>query len=137
MEEAFELFEAELMEKPKKISNQFEKIYQQTKNNMFISKTQVSTSGKRGEALNDIEYLIDHLPQNKDYLNDLYFVAKELNSLPDGVFTIIRKIDKANPKEDIEDLMNLVTHSYLAKIIKTANKIDEGTETLILAEELI
>lgn len=137
VEQAFALFEAELMEKPKKISKQFEKIYQQTKNNMFISKTQVSTSGKKGEAINKIELLIELIPEKKDYLNDLYFVAKELNSLPDGVFTMIRQINAENLKDDIRDFMKLVTHSYLAKIIKTANKIDEGTETLILAEELI
>ncbi|MCD4817830.1 MAG: hypothetical protein K8S23_03970 [Candidatus Cloacimonetes bacterium] len=67
----------------------------------------------------------------------MYFVAKELNGLPDGVYTMIRQIDSENLKNDIEDLMKLVTHSYLAKIIKTANKIDEGTKTLILAEELV
>ena len=137
VEEAFELFEAEISEKPKKVSKNFEKIYQHTKDNMFISKIQVSTSGKKGEAINKIEWLKEHIPEKKDYLSDLYFVAKELNSLPDGVFTMIRQIDEENLDEDVENLMKLVTHSYLAKIIKTANKIDEGTETLILAEELV
>jgi superfamily II DNA or RNA helicase len=137
VEEAFELFAAEISEKSKEVSKAFEKIYQQTKDNMFISKTQVSTSGKKGEAINKIGLLKELIPEKKDYLSDLYFVAKELNSLPDGVFTMIRQIDEESLNEDVEDLMKLVTHSYLAKIIKTANKIDEGTETLILAEELI
>ncbi len=39
--------------------------------------------------------------------------------------------------EDIEYLIEEVPHSYLSKIIQTANKIDEGAESLILAEELI
>ncbi|HHE37641.1 MAG TPA: helicase [Candidatus Cloacimonetes bacterium] len=137
VEEAFELFEAEISEKPKKVSKHFEKIYQQTKDNMFISKTQVSTSGKKGEAINKIELLIELSPEKKDYFADLYFVAKELNGLPDGVFTLIRKIDSENLKDDVNDLIKKVPHNYLAKIIKKANKIDEGTETLILAEELI
>jgi hypothetical protein len=64
-------------------------------------------------------------------------VAKELNSLPDGVYGIIRKIDTNSIDKDIKDLMDAVPHSYLDKIIKAAKKIEEGAETLILSEELI
>lgn len=137
VEEAFELFKAQFSEKPKKVSDKFEKIYQQTKQNMFVSKTQISTFGKRGEAINKIEVLMELVPEKKDYLTDLHFVAKELNSLPDGVFKLIREIDERTLNEDIDNLMKLVPHSYLDKIIRTAIKIDEGTETLILAEELL
>ncbi|MEA3295780.1 MAG: C-terminal helicase domain-containing protein, partial [Patescibacteria group bacterium] len=136
-EEAFELFKASVSEKPQEVSKNFEQIYQNTKKKMFITKTQVSTKGKKGEAINKIEKLIELIPEKKDYLTDLYFVAKDLNNLPDGVFTKIRQIDERNLQEDIEEFMKIVTHSYLAKIIKKANKIDEGEETLILAEELI
>jgi hypothetical protein len=40
-------------------------------------------------------------------------------------------------KADIETLMELVPHSYLNRIIQNARKIDDGAETLILAEEYI
>ena len=137
VEDAFEFFKASVTERPQKVSKNFEKNYQNTKEKMFIKKTQVSTKGKKGEAINKIEKLIELIPEKKDYLTDLYFVAKDLNNLPDGVFTKIRHIDTGNLKADMEEFMEMVPHSYLAKSIKTANKIDEGNETLILAEELI
>lgn len=136
-EEALKLFKAELTEQPKVVSDTFDAIYQNAKENMYITKSKVSTKGKRARTLNKLKALITAVPKKKDYLQDLYTVGKELNSLPDGVYSIIRKIDTNSIDEDIKELMNEVPHSYLDKIIKAAKKIDEGTESLILSEELI
>ena len=87
--------------------------------------------------MNKLKAMIIATSQYKDYLQDLYTVAKELNSLPDGVYHSINRIDAKTLKEDIESLMSLVPHSYLSTIIQNARKIDDGAETLILAEELI
>ena len=104
---------------------------------MFITKTQIKLSGRKGQAIHKIEIIKELFPDKKDYFMDLLFVAKELNSLPEGVYKQIRNIDEKTLRTDIDNLMRIVPHYYLSKIIQTANKIDEGKETLILAEELI
>jgi len=136
-EEALKLFKAELSEDRKQVSVSFDVIYQNTKANMFIPRTKISTTGKRARTLNKIKLLIDLVPKHKDYLRDIYKVGKDLDALPDAVYSIIRRIDEKSLLDDIEYLIKEVPHSYLSKIIQTANKIDEGTESLILAEELI
>lgn len=136
-EEALKLFKAELTEKAQPVSPSFDAIYQNTKHNMYISKSKIAAKGARAEILNKIKVLINEAPQKKDYLQDLYTVGRELNSLPEGVYRIIRRVDKKTIDKDIQELMEQVPHSYLDKIIKAAKKIDEGTESLILSEELI
>ncbi|MCK4358945.1 MAG: helicase, partial [Candidatus Cloacimonetes bacterium] len=135
--EALHIFEAEITEKPKKITIEFENLYQNAKAKMFITKTQIKLSGRKGQAIHKIEVIKELFPDKKDYFMDLLFVAKELNSLPEGVYKQIRNIDEKTLRTDIDNLMRIVPHYYLSKIIQTANKIDEGKETLILAEELI
>ncbi|MDD2229772.1 MAG: helicase-related protein [Candidatus Cloacimonetes bacterium] len=136
-EEALKLFKAELTEKPQAVSATFDAIYQNTKKYMYVTKSKIATQGKRAQNLNKLKALINEVPEQKDYLQDLYTVAKELNALPDGVYNIIRKIDTNTIDKDIKVLMEEVPHGYLDKIIKAAKKIDEGTESLILSEELI
>ena len=136
-EEALTLFRAEPHEKPQESSDAFDLIYQNAKANMYVSPDISLPSGKRAEYINKIKAIIKEDSPFRDYLQDLLFVGKELNSLPDGVYHIIKDIHKDSLIKDIEKLMRLVPHDYLHKIIITARKIDEGAETLILAEELI
>ncbi|HNQ43326.1 MAG TPA: C-terminal helicase domain-containing protein, partial [Candidatus Cloacimonadota bacterium] len=136
-QEALSIFHALQTEKPQVVSNAFDAIYQNTKANMYVSQSVTTQTGKRATTLNKLKAMISATSTYKDYLQDLYTVAKELNSLPDGVYHSINRINADSLKEDIESLMSLVPHSYLNNIIQNARKIDEGAETLILAEELI
>jgi superfamily II DNA or RNA helicase len=137
VEQALSLFQADFSEKPQQVSKDFDKIYQNARKNMFVPKTHLSIKGPKGEAINKIEHLKETVPVLKDYLTDLYNVAKELNSLPEGLYSYIRTIDERTLKADLQELQKLAPQDYLAKIIKTARTIEEGKETLILSEELI
>lgn len=136
-QEAIMLFQALDTEKPQAVSEAFDAIYQNTKANMYAKQSVSAQTGKRAKTLNKLKAMISAASQYKDYLQDLYTVAKELNSLPDGVYHSINRINAENLVKDIESLMALVPHSYLNTIIQNARKIDDGAETLILAEELI
>jgi superfamily II DNA or RNA helicase len=136
-QEALALFKAQEAEHPKAVSETFDPIYQNTKAEMYVKQGVSAQTGKRAKTLNKLKAMINTTTAYKDYLQDLYTVAKELNSLPDGVYHSINRIDSKTLKEDIENLMSLVPHSYLNTIIQNARKIDDGAETLILAEELI
>jgi superfamily II DNA or RNA helicase len=134
---ALDLFRASELEKPRPISDAFDAIYQNAKSNMFIRQGITSHTGKRAKTLNKLKAMITASPKYKDYLQDLYTVAKELNSLPDGVYRSINRANADSLDRDIQSLMSLVPHSYLNTMIQTARKIDDGAESLILAEELI
>ncbi len=136
-QEAIMLFKASEAEKPQSVSDTFDAIYQNAKANMYVKQSVSTQTGKRAKTLNKLKAMITATTAYKDYLQDLYTVAKELNSLPDGVYHSINRIDAKTLKEDIESLMSLVPHNYLNTIIQNARKIDNGAETLILAEELI
>ncbi|MFA7057496.1 MAG: helicase-related protein, partial [Candidatus Cloacimonadales bacterium] len=136
-EEALKLFKAEISEDPKEVSSTFDAIYQNTKANMYINRTTPSSKGKRARVLNKLKALIKLCQEERDYLEDLYTVAQELNSLPDVVYNIIRKVHEDSLQADIAELKQEVPHAYLNTIIQKARKIDEGSESLILSEELI
>lgn len=136
-EEALNLFKADQSESSKELSAAFDAIYQNVKANMYISPNITAATGKRAEHLNKLKAMIKEETPYKDYLQDLYTVGKELNSLPDGVYLAIKDIHQDSLIKDIQKLMELIPHHYLNTMIKNARKIDEGAESLILAEELI
>ena len=81
--------------------------------------------------------IIDKLPNKRDYLEDLLYVLKELDALPDRYSRFIRSIDFKTIDQDIESLQQQCPHSYLVGIIEREKRIEEGQESIILSEELI
>jgi superfamily II DNA or RNA helicase len=135
--EAFKLFEADISEDAEKTSKTFEAIYTQLKDNLFSKKKEIALNRGKIEAIDKINALKTKLPEKKDYLEDLYYVLKELDALPDRYAKAIRAIDLKNLDKEIKELEKEVPHKYLLNIIDREKKIDEGKESLILSEELI
>jgi len=136
-EDAFELFKAEMSEKPEEVSEHFEKIYKNTKSNLFKMKSEVSRDKGIREAIAKLEVLLSLLPDQKDYLQDLKYVIEKLDALPLGMARLIRAISEKNLDTDIKKIKEEIPHSYIVEIIKKAKQIEEGEESLILSEELI
>lgn len=135
--EAFKLFEAEISENAEKTSKTFDAIYTQLKDNLFSKKKEIALNRGKIEAIDKVEVLKTKLPEKKDYLEDLYYVLKELDALPERYAKAIRAIDLKNLDREIKELEKEVPHNYLLNIIDREKKIDEGRESLILSEELI
>jgi len=135
--EALKLFEAELTETAENTSTSFSPIYEQVKQKLFSKRTEVALDRGKAETVDKVEKLKEKLPEEKDYLEDLYYVLKKLDALPDRYAKAIRAIEIENISEEIEKLKKAVPHKYLISIIDREKSIDEGRESLILAEELI
>jgi superfamily II DNA or RNA helicase len=135
--EALKLFEAEISENAEKNTKTFETIYTQLKENLFARRKEIALNRGKIEAIDKVEVLKIKLPGKKDYLEDLYYVLKELDALPERYAKAIRAIDLKNLDKEIKELEKEVPHNYLLNIIDREKKIDEGRETLILSEELI
>lgn len=136
-EEALRLFQAVITEKAEAVSDEYDGLYQNVKANLYVSKSLPNVKGKRAKTLNKLKAMISVSKEHKDYLSDLYTAGRELNSIPDGVYVFINKIHVDKLNEHVEKLKELVPHRYLDKMIKKAKHISDGTETLILSEELI
>jgi superfamily II DNA or RNA helicase len=135
--EALQLFEADMAEKAEKTSRSFPPIYEQVKKKLFSQKTAVALDRGKRETILKIEALKQKLPEEKDYLEDLYYVVKDLDALPDRFAKLIRAIEVKNLKENFKDLQKEIPHRYLLDIIERERKIEEGKESLILSEELV
>lgn len=136
-EDALKIFQAEINEDADKVSVDFEPIYNYVKSNLFKRKTQVTSDKAKVMTTQKIDVLKELLPVYKDYLEDLLYVVKELDSLPDYYARKIRAIDEQSLEKDLKSLTSELPHSYIINIIGKAQSIEEGVESLILAEELI
>ena len=134
-EDALKLFEALQEEKPQPLSKAFEPIYKNIKQNLFARKTQVPFDKGKREAADKVRFLKDNLPAQRDYLEDLLTVIEKLDSLPAHYLKLIRSIDEKTLNADFTELQKQVPHKYLTGLLNQANKVDEGEEILILAEE--
>jgi superfamily II DNA/RNA helicase len=135
--DALELFEAEVSEKSEQTSDAFEPVYENIKAKLFKRKTEVALDRGKRDTILKVEALKDKLPNKRDYLEDLLYVLKELDALPDRYSRFIRSIDLKSLEEDFELLQKQCPHSYLVGIIEREKNIEEGEESLILSEELI
>ena len=98
---------------------------------------EVAMDRGKTDAINKVEALKAKLLDKKDYLEDLLYVMRELDALPDRYAKLIRAIDLKNIADDFKELQKEVPHGYLVNIIEREKQIDEGKESLILSEELI
>lgn len=137
LNEALKLFESDITELPEKESDQFEPIYQYIKKNLFTRKTMVASDPGKMKSIEKIHALIELLPDDKDYLEELLNAIKNLDTLPEYVLKFIRTITKTKLHEHIHKLKQIAPPEYINRLVTMAQNIDEGKEELIFAEELI
>ena len=130
-EEAIGLFEAIPSEEPKPLSEAFDSIYQTTKSHLFQSDSQDKNEKQRIEALQKIKVMMTKKALPADYLKDLKKVIEN-----DGLVGYeLRFINKLKPSEYAK-LPEQIDNYYISRIIETYNHVDDGEESIILAEEL-
>jgi len=135
--DAIKLFECIISEQAAKTSKGFDRVYENVLKNLFIKKNQVAMDKGKREARDKIDLLLSISDKHKDYLKDLHTVITDLDALPDKYLRQIRKLPTRNFTMDLKLLMNDAPHKYLMNLIKKSESLDEGVESLILAEELL
>ncbi len=130
-EEALSLFEAMPNEEPFEVSKMFDCVYQQVKSSLFKNQTEDKNEKQRLEAIKKVKVIQATRSLSQDYVFDLMNVIKS-----DGLSGYeLRFITQLTPK-DYCTLPHNIEHDYLIRQLATIGRIDEGTETLILSEEL-
>ncbi|MBP8622084.1 MAG: helicase [Bacteroides sp.] len=131
-EEAISLFEAFEDEEAFKTSNLFDKLYQNAKSHLFKGLQQDRNEKERLNAMAKIKLVRQSGVVPMDYLEDLIKVIES-----DGLSGYeLRYINQLTAKDYVK-LPKNIEQSYLNRTISRVNKVDEGEEVLILAEELL
>ena len=129
-EEALNLFEATLEEAPVAVNDQFDKIYQHVKKHLFRNGTTDEKEKSRLEAVDKLKVWKKNKTLPQDYLEDLLRIIQN-----DGLTgEEIRFINKLTPK-NVSHLLERIPEEYLNRVVNKMNKVEEGDETLILAEQ--
>ena len=130
-EDALGLFEAEETEKPIVVSKQFEPVYQTVKAKLFKDTVDPEGEKSRREAYSIIKAWLKNKILSSDYLEDLLLLMRN-----DGLTgEEIRFINKLTLKA-ADSLPKKITPDYIKRCIIKMNAVDDGEETLILAEEI-
>ena len=130
-EEAIGLFEAEPSEQPSPLTDAFEPAYQLTKAHLFSSDVKDKNEKIRREAMQKVKVMLSRKALPADYLKDLMKVIQS-----DGLSGYeLRFLGQLKPA-DYPKLPKQIDEYYINRIIDTCNHVDDGEESIILAEEL-
>ena len=130
-EEAIGLFEAEPSEQPSALTDAFEPAYQLTKAHLFSSDVKDKNEKIRREALQKVKVMLSRKALPVDYLKDLMKVIQS-DGLSGYELRFINQLKSA----DYPKLPEQIDEYYINRIIDTCNHVDDGEESIILAEEL-
>ena len=130
-EQALNLFEATTEEEPVAVDKQFDKIYQHVKSHLYRSIAKDENEKSRLEAFDKLKFWMKTKALPKDYLNDLLMTLQNDGLTGEEVRFINKQTSKTTDK-----VMEKITQDYLNRIVTKINKVEEGDETLILAEQI-
>ena len=130
-EEAFELLEAGILEQPHKVSADFDALYQNVKQTLFKNTAADKIEKSRRDTLDKITAITQTEILSEEYINNLKHAA-EIGALSGLSMRYIRQL---KPK-DFSTLPRYIEPDFLDRVIKMAREVDEGTESIILSEEL-
>lgn len=129
-EQAISLFEATIDEQPVAVDNKFDKVYQHVKAHLYRSIAKDENEKSRLEAFDKLKLWAKTKVLPKDYIADLLQILQK-----DGLTgEEVRFINKQTSKTAIK-IQEKITQDYLNRIVEKMNKVEEGDETLILAEQ--
>ena len=130
-EQALHLFEAVETEEAIAVDKHFDKLYQHVKMHLYRSIAKDENEKSRLEAVDKLKLWGKTKVLPKDYLTDLLLIIQN-----DGLTgEEIRFINKQTSKT-ADKIVERITQDYLNRIVAKMNKVEEGDETLILAEQL-
>lgn len=129
--DAFKLLECNSDEKGFAVSNNFEKIYEAAKKSLFSHEIQTDVEKTKREAREKINLIIKDKGCDVEYLEDLKTVI-EYEAISGYALRLINRL-KTSAYSTLPDL---ISREYIQKILHSFDNVNNGEETLILAEEI-
>ena len=123
--------EAGILEQSHKVSVGFDALYQNVKQTLFKNTTVDKIEKPRRDTLDKIVAIAQTNILSEEYIDNLKNAA-EIGALSGLSMQYIRQL---KPK-DFSTLPQRIEPDFLDRVIKMAREVDEGTESIILSEEL-
>jgi hypothetical protein len=131
-EEAIKLFEADIFEDAKPPSAGFDAVYQHIKQTLFANTiAETKTEKTKREVLDKISAIAQTGKLSDEYTSALRYAA-EIGALSGYTMRFIRRLTT----KDYAALTDAISDDFLERVQKMASDIDEGSESIILTEEL-
>lgn len=130
-EDAIKLFEASCSEEAFPVDENFDALYQHVKNHLYKNCNNDEKEKIRMEAVDKLKLWDKSNVFPKDYIADLFLIIQNDGLTGEEVRFINKQTSKTAKK-----IMEKITQDYLNRIVEKMNKVEEGNETLILAEQL-
>lgn len=134
LEDAFDMFKAEIDEKATDVSKNFYTAYSKLKEDITKWLKIQALNRKEKEALDKAKLIFQ---ETKDPYFQTLIKVIELRSLPLYYMKTLRKVTQDGFKEQILELKRKLSEQYLRKIIDIANSYDEEGQELIITQEFI
>lgn len=134
-QDAIGILEATREEEGYGISPEFDTAYQDLKTQIFATKNILKQDKGEQDALKILKTL-QQINSKDSYLKELIEVITKLKGLPDGILKTIRDQDLKTPDIALTNIKNMISESYLSKIISNSN-VDTDQETILFVEELV
>lgn len=133
---ALPLFEAAQEEKSKEGDASLDKKFKLLRDQIMTIQPAPVIKGTRAEALNNIKFLRDNYPPEKDFLSDLHDIIKKYDDLSDGEMKFIRQLNLTNQADAVNALKEKFSIHYLDTIKERADGVDRATEVIMFTEDL-
>lgn len=130
-DQALMLFEAQPEEVAQPVDEQFDAIYQHVKANLYAKTSADDKEKARLEASQKLKIWTKNKVLSKDYLEDLMSVLQN-----DGLTGEEIRFINHQTKATAAKVMAKISQDYLNRVITKMNKVEEGDEMLILAEQI-
>lgn len=97
-----------------------------------------SDSSRRTKAIDNLEYLKNNLPNEKDYIDDLLEVIKEYDDLSDGELKYLAnvRILPQNLSDILREIKQRISTHYINQIKQRAEYINSEPETILFNEDI-
>lgn len=137
---ALKLFEADFEEKGFECDEELDRKFELIRNKIKKPSDAVpSDSKRRDKAINNLEYLKQKIPSERDYISDLLEAIKEYDDLSDGEIKFLANDIKVSPNsldEALQRIKEKISVHYINQIKQRAEDINSEPETILFNEDI-
>jgi len=135
-ERAIPLFAAEGSEEGYPVQDRFAPVFNKAKEKLFAKHPLPRIKGRRQDAIKVLTAIKEALPAAESYCADLIKVIRDYDDVSEGTLKDITQVDLRSVEVAFAKLQTAVTVQFIMNVIDRAHRAEEGTELLLLAEEL-
>lgn len=135
-EEALPIFNADLKENGETVDKDFTSVFNLAKEKLFAKHELPQIKGRRATAINVLKVIADKLPNARDYCEDIIYIIKTLDDIPDGTLKDISQLNVKEIENAYQKLLIIESKESVRNSLEKAKRTEDTEELLLFAEQL-